>query len=231
MTIVVLAVCGTAWAEPPIAPAPAAAPPALNQQRILGVIPDYQTVTDPGTGVAPLTPKQKWTLFVKETLDPFNIASAVMGSGISQLGDQTPRYEGAGSYAKRFGAAYADFTTQNLFSAGVLACLLHQDPRYFRKGPQARIPARIVYSVSRIVLARNDSGATTFNAAGVFGMGLGIAASNLYYPSESRTGSVMAARVETSVIGGIIGNLTSEFWPDVRAKLFHKKAHATILAD
>ena len=158
--------------------------------------PTKEEHAEPPIAPAPLTPKQKWTLFVKETLDPFNIASAVMGSGISQLGGQTPRYEGAGAYAKRFGAAYADFTTQNLFRAGVLACLLHQDPRYFRKGPQA-----------------------------------GIAASNLYYPSESRTGPVMAARVETSVIGGIIGNLTSEFWPDVRAKLFHKKAHATEPAD
>jgi hypothetical protein len=89
------------------------------------------------------------------------------------------------AYAKRFVAAVGDFGSQNLFSDAVLACLFQQDPRYFRRDRQARFVPRIAYSLSRIAVARQDSGRQTFNASGVFGMALGIGASNLYYPSAS----------------------------------------------
>ena len=221
---------GVAFAQPYAAPVDSAgsqAPVAtFNEERILGVIPDYQTVTEiNGAGtVAPLTRKQKWTLALKETVDPFNIGNAALGAGVSQIGNQTPKYgEGGPAFGERFGAALVDFGTQNLFSAGLLATLLHQDPRYFRKGPEARIPGRVLYSISRLFVARQDSGRSAFNASGIFGMTLGIAASNLYYPSASVRGRVMAGRCETSLFGGITGNLMSEFWPDIQKKFFHRK--------
>ena len=202
----------------------------LNHDRILGVIPNYQTVTDATPATPPLTPKQKWQFFLDETKDPFNIAAAALSAGLSQADNQTPKYgEGGVPYAERFGAALGDFTSQNLFSDAVLACLLHQDPRYFRRGPQSRIVPRIAYSLSRIAVARQDSGRSTFNTSGIFGMLMGIGASNLYYPSASRTGTVMATRVGTSLGGWAIGNVASEFWPDIRQKFFpngflHRKA-------
>ena len=198
--------------------------PALpfNEQRIFGVMPDYQTVTDSHRPVSPLTAGQKWMLALKETADPFNVANAGLTAAFSQVGNQTPKYgEGGRAYGERFGAALADMGTQNFFSAGVLATVLHQDPRYFRKGPESHIPSRVLYSVSRVVVGRQDSGRSAFNASGIFGMMLGIGASNLYYPSASMNGRVMAARVETSILGSITGNLMSEFWPDVQ-KLVHR---------
>ena len=217
-----LLVCGGLRAQPSEAPVPAADP--FNEQRIFWVMPDFQTVPDPSSQFVPLTPRQKWDLALKETLDPFNIASAAMAAGFSHMGNQTPKYgEGWPAYAERFGAAQADFATQNFFSAGLLACLLHQDPRYYRRGPESPILKRVVYSVSRLVIARTDSGKSAFNSSGIFGMALGIAASNLYYPAASVRGEVMAGRVMTSLDGGVIGNLMSEFWPDIQAKFFHKR--------
>jgi hypothetical protein len=77
---------------------------------------------------------------------------------------------------------------------------------------------RIGYSLSRILVARQDSGRETFNTSGVLGMMLGIGASNLYYPSASRNRTVMATRVGTSLAGWAIGNVASEFWPDIHQK-------------
>jgi hypothetical protein len=212
------------WAQSPSTPGDAVKTDGINEERILGVLPNYATVNHPTPATAPLTAKQKWTLFVKETLDPFNVANAAVGAGFSQIGNQTPKYgEGAAPFSMRFGAALGDLATQNLFSAGVLACLLHQDPRYFRMGSERRVLRRVAYSVSRIVVARQDSGAAAFNASGIFGMALGIGASNLYYPSASVRGSVMVARLNTSLTGSLIGNLTSEFWPDLQAILHHSK--------
>ncbi len=206
----------------PVIPSPVVVP--LNEERILKVIPDYQTVEDSSKPVAPLTSKEKWNLAWRETIDPFNIASAAMTAAFSQRGNQTPKYgEGWPNYAKRFGAAVGDFGTQNFFSAGVFANLLHQDPRYFRKGPHSQIVPRVWYSVTRLLVCRNDAGRAVLNTSNLFGMSLGIAASNIYYPSASRTGTIMAGRVETSMFGGVMGNLMSEFWPDIQHKFFQKK--------
>lgn len=193
----------------------------LNHDRILGVIPNYQTVNDATPATPPLTPKQKWLFFLDETKDPFNIFAEALSAGLSQADNQTPKYgEGGAAYARRFGAAVGDFTSQDLFSDAVLACLLHQDPRYFRKGPKWRFLPRVAYALSRIAVARQDSGRQTFNASGVFGMMLGIGASNLYYPSVSRTGTVMATRLGTSLAGWALGNVAAEFWPDIHQKFF-----------
>ena len=208
----------------PVTPAAVAVP--LNEERILKVIPDYQTVEDSSHPVAPLTAKQKWNLGLRESIDPFNIANAAMTASFSQHDNQTPKYgEGWSNYGKRFGAAAADFGTQNFFSAGVFANLLHQDPRYFRKGPGTGIAPRVWYSVTRLFVCRNDEGRSVFNASNFLGTATGIAASNLYYPSASRTGTVMAGRLETSFFGGLMGNLMSEFWPDLQRKFFHGKSH------
>jgi len=204
----------------PLIPAPPASP---YGQRIMGVIPDYQTVRDTSHHVPPLTAKEKWILAEKETVDPFNIATAFLTAAESQAGNQTPKYgEGYPNFGRRFGAALGDFGTQNLFSAGLLATVFHQDPRYFRKGPQARIVSRVVYSISRLVITPQDSGRSAFNISNVGGMLLGIVASNAYYPAASVRGSVMAGRINTSMMGGAVGNLMSEFWPDLQKKFFHR---------
>jgi hypothetical protein len=196
----------------------------FNEARIMGVLPDFTSITEHGTKATPLTRKQKWNLAWKETVDPFNLFNAALGAGFSQVGNQTPKYgNGVPAYGKRFGAAVGDFATQNVFSAGVMASVLHQDPRYFRKGSEAGVGKRILYSVSRVAITRQDSGKPAFNASGIFGMMLGIAASNLYYPKASVRGTVMAGRLETSLFGGVSGNLLSEFWPDLQRKFFHRK--------
>jgi hypothetical protein len=203
---------------------PDASSSPLNNDRILGLIPDYQTVRDSTVPVKPLTPGQKWGLAWKQTVDPFNIASVFLSAGYSQIDNKTPKYGvGGAAYGKRVGAAFGDFGSQNFFSAGLLATWWHQDPRYFRKGPQARFLTRVVYSVSRLAVARRDSGGNTFNSSGIFGMMMGIGASNLYYPSASVKVSVNAERLDTSLLGGVIGNVMSEFWPDAEQKFFHKK--------
>jgi hypothetical protein len=193
---------------------------AISNDRILGVIPNFQTVSDPNQNVAPLKPRQKFILFVKETVDPFTFVSAAMGAGMSQAGDNTPKYgEGMVPYSQRLGAAYADMATQNFFSDALLATVLHEDPRYYRMGPAHSVPRRIVYTMSRLIITKTDSGGRTFNFSGIGGMAMGIALSNAYYPSKSVSGSVTEARFVSSITGFALGNLLPEFWPDVKEKL------------
>ena len=71
-------------------------PSPLNEARILGVMPDYQTVRDTTRCVAPLITSQKWLLAEKETADPFNIASAAMTAAFSQAGNRRRNMAKAG---------------------------------------------------------------------------------------------------------------------------------------
>ena len=198
----------------------------ISSDRILGVIPNFQTVSESTGAVSRLTRRQKFSLFIKETVDPFTFVSAAMGAGMSQAGDQTPKYGvGIVPYSQRLGAAFTDMATQNFFSDALLASVLHQDPRYYRMGPSHSIPRRVLYSMSRLVIGRKDSGQMTFNFAGVGGMAMGIALSNAYYPSQSVSGSVTEARFISSVTGAALGNLLPEFWPDMKqllARRHHK---------
>jgi hypothetical protein len=91
----------------------------------------------------------------------------------------------------------------------------------------------VLYSASRVVIVRTDKGSAAFNASGVFGTMMGIAVSNAYYPSASRHTSVMLGRLDTSFTGGIMGNLMSEFWPDLQGlqkKIFRRKKPAAATA-
>jgi hypothetical protein len=205
---------------------PASTPEPINNDRILGVIPNYLTVEQPTAKVAPLTAKQKFQLFAKETFDPFTALSASAGAALSQVDNQNPKYgEGAGPYGERFGAAVADVTTQNFFQDAVFASWFHEDPRYFRRGPEFSVWYRVGYALSRVVVTRTDAGKDTFNYSGVLGMSLGIALSNAYYPDSSVSGGEVAYRFATSAVASALTNLLPEFWPDIHEKFFHRKPH------
>jgi hypothetical protein len=205
---------------------PAAADDDLNKDRILGLIPNYLTVEDPGQTIAPLSVREKFRLFAKETVDPFTVLSAAAGAALSQVDNDNPKYGvGAGPYAERFGAAVADITTQNFFQDAVFASLLHEDPRYFRRGPEFGVWYRVAYALSRVAVTRTDAGRERFNYSGIAGMSLGIALSNAYYPESSVSGKEVAYRFGTSLVAWSLSNLLPEFWPDIQEKFFHHKPH------
>ena len=195
---------------------------AFSDDRIFGIIPNYQTVSDPATPYVPLRVGDKWRLFVKESVDPYTFASAAGGALLSQWRNDDPKYGyGWRAYMQRFGAAQADITGQNFFQDAVLASWFHEDPRYFRKGRASPVIHRIAYAMSRVVVTRRDSGKRAFNFSGVVGMGLGIGLSNAYYPPKSVNGEELGERVATSLIASALGNLLPEFWPDFKARLPH----------
>lgn len=205
-------------------PLSAPRPPGISNDRIMGVIPNFQTVSDPSTGYEPLRIREKWWLFVKESVDPYSFATAAAGAGMSQIGNNNPKYGVGGmAYLQRFGAAQADLTTQNFFSDALLATVLREDPRYFRMGPGRTAMTRVAYSLSRVFITRRDSGHDSFNFSGIFGMGMGIALSDAYYPPKSVGGGELEWRIVTSLSATALGNLLPEFWPDIREKLARMK--------
>jgi hypothetical protein len=195
-----------------------------SYERILGVIPNYQTVSDPTLPYVPLRVGEKWKLFVKETVDPFTFGSAAAGAAIAQINNGNPKYGyGFMPYLQRFGAAQADMATQNFFQDAVLGSLFREDPRYFRRGPGSPFLRRVAYALSRAVVTRRDSGRNGFNFSGILGMGMGIVLSDAYYPPGSRGGEELESRIGTSLAASALGNLLPEFWPDIKQKMARRR--------
>jgi hypothetical protein len=185
-------------------------------ERIYGVVPAY-SITD-ARNLPPLKSGEKFKLFVSGTLDPFPFAVYAIQAGISQANDTHNGYgQGAEGYSKRFGAALGDGTSARFFSTFVFPSILHQDPRYFRKGEGSGW-SRVGYSISRGFVTRGDSGETQPNWSNVFGKCTSAGLSNLYYPSNDRGATLTLTRVAISLSYQMLGNIAVEFWPEIHRK-------------
>ncbi len=200
--------------------------PVAQDVRMLGILPTYLVVEDSSHGVQALTTKQKFGLFLRETTDPSTFAAAGLAAALSQSGNSTPKYGvGAGPMGQRLGAAYAEIAVGNFLSDAVFASAFHQDPRYYRMGSGHSILRRTAYSLSRIVITRNDSGHSTLNISGLLGTAFAIGLSNAYYPSVNVNAPTVGSHFASNALGASFGNLIPEFWPDLRQK-FARRHHS-----
>lgn len=194
---------------------------AEEKQRLLGVMPQFQVVM--GGTAAPLTGGEKWRLALHSAIDPFYIGWAfVIGGGYGELVGNNNGYGwGADGYIKRVGANYADNVNGALIGNALLPQLLHQDPRYFRKGTGS-IKSRFLYAALSTVVCRGDNGKKQANVSNVLGNYVSGAISNSYYPANER-GVALTLENGTSVtLFGALGGQLLEFGPDL-ARLVRKR--------
>jgi hypothetical protein len=178
---------------------------AEEQQRVLGVIPNFY-VTYVADAV-PLSPKQKFQLAWKSTVDPVTFVVTAGTAGLEQATDYYSGYgQGAQGYAKRFGASYADDVLGTFIGSAILPALLKQDPRYFYKGT-GTIRSRILYSIANAVICKGDNGRWQANYSNIAGSFIASGIANAYYPASDRGG---ATTVESALIG-IGGTSAADF--------------------
>jgi hypothetical protein len=192
---------------------------AEEQQRIAGVMPDFNVVIG---GVAPpISPRQKFDLVYHTSIDPFTIGLAAVLGGYDEISGSHNGYGwGPGGYFKRFGAQYADNVDGAFWGNAVLPSLLHQDPRYFRKGTGS-IKSRILYSALSSVICRGDNGHKQFSISNIGGNLISGAISNLYYPSNERGIGLVFDNALQVTAEGAVGAQLLEFSPDLIA-LYHR---------
>lgn len=154
-----------------------------EKQRVLGFIPNFYVVYDQHP--VPLTPKLKFRLAIRTSIDPVTIVGAAFVAAIDQAGD-TPDYgQGWKAYGQRFGANYANGLTDIFIGGAILPSLLHQDPRYFYKGT-GTTKSRLLYALSDPLRTKGDNGKWQPNYSGLGGYLASGAISNLYYPESNR---------------------------------------------
>jgi len=211
--------------EPSTTPQQSANP--LDQEppggkRVLGVLPNYRTASADLEGTT-LTGKQKMTIAAKDSFDyPLALLAAAY-AGLDQLTDDDPHYgQGTEGYAKRFGAWYADEAVGNMMTEGILPTLFHQDPRYFRRGPQWGNPwKRTGYALAQVIVTHKDGGGMQFNYSEWVGNAAATAIGNIYH-IDGRDAETNTFRLLEQVGTDAVSQVIKEFWPDIKKKVFHK---------
>lgn len=188
-------------------------------KRIFWIIPNFMTANDQPENKGPLTPNQKYDIAWHQFWDMSAHFGNVVQASISQAANGLPHYgQGWGAFGKRYLAQEGDQFTGSMLIYGVIPNMLHQDPRYFRKGRGSKW-SRIAYAASRVVIARTDAGKPTFNASSVFGQ-LGQASlSMLYYPKKDREVDGVLQGWAINQGYNIGWNQLKEFTPDLSAFL------------
>ncbi len=181
-----------------------------EKQRILGIIPNFFVTYEPNP--VPLTPKQKFELSWKTSIDPVTFATAGLIAGIQQANNDFPSYgQGAQGYGKRFGASYGDLFIGTMIGDAILPSVFKQDPRYFYKGT-GNIRSRTLYALANAVVCKGDNGNWQFNYSGMLGTLAASGISNLYYPASDRDGAALTfENLGFSIAGSAISNLFQEF--------------------
>jgi hypothetical protein len=191
--------------------------PGTSNNRLFGTLPDFLTVENVGR-VPPLTTKQKFDATSRSTFDWGQYLFCAGLAGIGQAQNADPSYgQGIAGYAKRFGLAFADLTTENFMTTAIVPSLLHQDPRYYRMG-KGNVFYRMGYSVSRIFVTRGDTGHAQFNFSEIGGALAAAGLYNAYHPSSDRTvGDTLSSWVWQVGYDTVFIEVR-EFWPDIRRK-------------
>jgi hypothetical protein len=195
--------------------------PDPESKHLLGIVPNYRT-SPSLTNYRPLTVREKFHVAAQDSWDRGTLALAALFGAENQLTNSNRAFgQGVAGFGRYWGASYGDFVVGNYMTEAVFPSLLHQDPRYFRRGTGGAW-SRLGYSIGQTFWTHNDSGHTQFNYSEWLGNSASVAISNAYY-ADNRN-----AKDNISQLGVQIGvdtavNILKEFYPDIVRRLKRKR--------
>jgi Carboxypeptidase regulatory-like domain len=195
-------------------------------QRVLGVIPNFYVSYVPVGEAVALSPKQKFELAWRSSVDPVTFAGVVFIAAFQQAGDSYPQFgQGMEGYGKRYGAFYANVVTGTFLGDAVMPSLLKQDPRYFYRGTGSK-KSRLLHSLGAPFVCPGDNGRQQLNYSYLIGSFAAGGISTLYYPTNNR--SVAGLAVENAFIRiaeNSVSSVAQEFF--IRKLTPHHHDHAS----
>jgi len=172
----------------------------------------------PGLRLCTLKLKDKFALFVQDSIDPVTFLATGFNAGLDQAQDSDRSYgQGAQGYAKRFGAEFAGQASSRFFKDFAYPSIFSEDPRYYRviHGGAGR---RLLHAVEHAVVAQRDNGNRMFNFSEWLGTASTVVLSNTYHPDYQRGFSSAAQRVGYGILQDMGFDVLREFWPEISRK-------------
>jgi hypothetical protein len=195
-------------------------PTQPEDKRIFWIIPNYRTSPSLHP-YKPLTPEEKFKIATEDSFDRGTAALAVLFGGEAQLTNATPAFgQGVKGYARYLGTSYADFVIGDMMTEAIYPVMLHQDPRYFRRGTGSTW-SRLASAAGQIFWTHTDSDHTRFNFSEIVGNSTAVAISTAYYP-DNRTATDAVSKLGVQLGVDMAANILKEFWPDINRKLSRK---------
>jgi hypothetical protein len=195
-------------------------PPEPEHKRIFGIIPNYRTSAGLREYTS-LTAEEKFTIARQDSFDRGTFMLAAGFGGEAQVSGSTPSFgHGVKGYARYAAASYADWVIGDVMTEALYPIILHQDPRYFRRGEGSGW-SRLGYAVGQIFWTHIDSGGTQFNFSEIAGNSTAVAISNIYYPNN-RTVASGASKLAVQIGVDMAANILKEFSPDLDRALSRK---------
>lgn len=171
------------------------------------------------SGIHPLTAREKAYLAMRNTVDPYNFATIAFLSGVSVASDPHSAYgPGFPGFARNFGVAYTETAIGEFFGTFLIPAVTHEDPHYHRL-PNASYGRRLVHAATQVVWAQSDYGVPMANYSTLITTAVSIGLGNLYVPGRDKSWGTAANRYVTAIYTAPIGNLISEFLPDVARRV------------
>lgn len=180
-----------------------------EQQRVLGIIPNFYVVYDSKNAV-PLTTKLKFKLAMRVSIDPISIIGVTSMAAIKQAADTPDFAQGAKGYGQRIGAIGADSFSDILIGGAVLPSLLHQDPRYFYQGT-GTTQSRLRHALLSPFICRGDNGQSQPNYSSLGGDLASSALSNIYYPQSNRGVGLVFGNFAIGTVERMLSGYAQEF--------------------
>jgi hypothetical protein len=193
-----------------------AKPPEASDKRLFGIIPNYRTFPTLDN-YEPISIKEKFKIARDDSFDRGTIALAAAFAGEGQLTNSNPSFgQGVKGYSHYFATAYSDLVIGDFMTEAIYPTILHQDPRYFRRGTGSGW-SRLGYAAGQIFWTHKDAGGDQFNYSEIVGNSTAVAISTAYYPEGRDVGSAVS-KISTQLGVDMVGNILKEFWPDIRRK-------------
>jgi hypothetical protein len=170
----------------------------------------------------PLDVNGKLDYHVMKTVGPLAILGDAAYTAILQEADTPTEWgQGGSGYGKRFASTAACSGIHSAMAFG-LDSALHEDPRYFRSA-SGGFWHRAGQAFRGTILTHTDRGTETVSLWR-FGSAYGAAyLSNQWYPGRLNTVGLGFAEGSLQLGFDLASNLASEFGPDIKRMLFHRK--------
>jgi hypothetical protein len=149
------------------------------------------------------------------------VGSAVYAGFLQEIDFPREWGQGGVGYGKRLGSTLAYSGVRNVLAFG-LDTALRQDPRYHRSDDTG-VWRRMKHAFRGTILTRTDSGTetlATWRLGSAYG---GAFLSNDWYPDRLNTVKLGLAQGSAQIGFDLLGNLRSEFWPDIKKKILRRK--------
>ena len=202
------------------APGQSANQPPTKPKRLFYIIPLYDVTFEKNP--PPLTSANKFGIYARGITDPYTIVSTAAQAGFDQAENNFSQYgQGAAGYGKRFGLDYSDIAVGGFFVTYAYPSLLHEDPRYFRKG-EGGIGKRLGHAIANTFVTRTDSRGRSFNWANVLGRLTAGSVILSYHPGSPLSAPRLFEGFGNSLGNSMLSNVLNEFGPDVQRWLFKR---------